>query len=500
MLLDVKRGDIGSTVQAYADAYLDPSSPLAVDAVTASPFLGIGSLDPLVDTALANERRGVRARADLQPRGAAGAARGDAGRPHRRRHVLDAVATRNAGAERMGSVGVVVGATIGDTTAEPRRQRPAAGAGLRRPGRHHRRHPGGLRRGHPLRHPEQLPRDPRGRPRRATALHHAIASLAWAADDVAGLATVANCTPCLSTPTTRLRRPARCRSRSHPSTRSDTSTTGRRSTPAWPSSVPRSLRSPATRGARDVRQHRRGAGAVGPARSTAPCVCSTNGQLDGDPEMRELESQLMPELSAHHDAILLDARAVRPHRRRARAPPRGRARPEQVRLVERLPPATSCAPAPRSATTSGAAAGAQRPDHHATTQFGATGCSPRPTRSRCTSATSRARRASPTTPSTRPLARPKERGVTGYLLPLVLPDHPAGDLVAAPTGTSAAGCTRPPPPAGCPAATATPGSWSARSPGCAPSGPRCSGSPTTPPTSSADQTAGTTEAVARHAR
>src|SRR5262249_31562261 len=51
VLLDVKRGDIGSTTQAYADAYLDPSSPLAVDAITASPYLGFGSLDPMVETA-----------------------------------------------------------------------------------------------------------------------------------------------------------------------------------------------------------------------------------------------------------------------------------------------------------------------------------------------------------------------------------------------------------------------------------------------------------------
>ena len=42
-LLDVKRGDIGSTSQAYADAYLDQSSPLAADAVTVSPYLGFGS-------------------------------------------------------------------------------------------------------------------------------------------------------------------------------------------------------------------------------------------------------------------------------------------------------------------------------------------------------------------------------------------------------------------------------------------------------------------------
>ena len=51
VLLDVKRGDIGSTSQAYADAYLDPASPLASDAITASPYLGFGSLDPMVETA-----------------------------------------------------------------------------------------------------------------------------------------------------------------------------------------------------------------------------------------------------------------------------------------------------------------------------------------------------------------------------------------------------------------------------------------------------------------
>ena len=49
VVLDAKRGDIGSTSQAYADAYLDPSSPLASDALTASPYLGFGSLDPMVE-------------------------------------------------------------------------------------------------------------------------------------------------------------------------------------------------------------------------------------------------------------------------------------------------------------------------------------------------------------------------------------------------------------------------------------------------------------------
>jgi orotidine-5'-phosphate decarboxylase len=50
VLLDAKRGDIGSTMDAYAD-YLRPEHPLAVDAMTVSPFLGPGSLLPAVDTA-----------------------------------------------------------------------------------------------------------------------------------------------------------------------------------------------------------------------------------------------------------------------------------------------------------------------------------------------------------------------------------------------------------------------------------------------------------------
>ncbi|MFZ5849991.1 MAG: orotidine-5'-phosphate decarboxylase, partial [Actinomycetota bacterium] len=53
-LLDVKRGDIGSTVAAYAAAYLHPGSPLQADAVTASPYLGFGALRPLVDAARAH--------------------------------------------------------------------------------------------------------------------------------------------------------------------------------------------------------------------------------------------------------------------------------------------------------------------------------------------------------------------------------------------------------------------------------------------------------------
>lgn len=43
-LLDVKRGDIDSTADAYAHAYFHPSSPIRVDAITLSPYLGVKAL------------------------------------------------------------------------------------------------------------------------------------------------------------------------------------------------------------------------------------------------------------------------------------------------------------------------------------------------------------------------------------------------------------------------------------------------------------------------
>jgi orotidine-5'-phosphate decarboxylase len=55
-ILDVKRGDIGSTMAAYAQAYLGSGSSLAADAATFSPYLGFGSLKPALETAWATGR------------------------------------------------------------------------------------------------------------------------------------------------------------------------------------------------------------------------------------------------------------------------------------------------------------------------------------------------------------------------------------------------------------------------------------------------------------
>jgi orotidine-5'-phosphate decarboxylase len=115
VVLDVKRGDIGSTAQAYADAYLDPSSPLAADAVTASPFLGVGSLEPLFSTA---ERHGggvfVLALTSNPEGPQVQHARTEDGRTVAG-VVLDDLARRNADHAPLGSFGAVVGATIGLT-------------------------------------------------------------------------------------------------------------------------------------------------------------------------------------------------------------------------------------------------------------------------------------------------------------------------------------------------------------------------------------------------
>ncbi|UFN44963.1 orotidine-5'-phosphate decarboxylase [Nocardioides okcheonensis] len=114
VLLDVKRGDIGSTSQAYADAYLHPTSPLACDAITASPYLGFGSLDPMVEScrrhgaglfvlALTSNEEGPEVQ---HARTADGTVAGTV-----LRHLRDL----NAGVEPVGSFGAVVGATIGET-------------------------------------------------------------------------------------------------------------------------------------------------------------------------------------------------------------------------------------------------------------------------------------------------------------------------------------------------------------------------------------------------
>lgn len=117
-VLDVKRGDIGSTMEGYADAYLSEGVPLEADAITVSPYLGFGSLKPAFELAehtgkgvfvlaLTSNREGR----DVQH------AIGQDGLPIAA-HVARAAAELNRGASPMGSVGLVVGATVGSAVQD----------------------------------------------------------------------------------------------------------------------------------------------------------------------------------------------------------------------------------------------------------------------------------------------------------------------------------------------------------------------------------------------
>ncbi|MFE9558033.1 orotidine-5'-phosphate decarboxylase [Streptomyces sp. NPDC006692] len=117
VLMDAKRGDIGSTMAAYAATYLDPASPLFSDAVTVSPYLGFGSLRPALDLA-AKSGSGVFVLAlTSNPEGAEVQRSTAADGRSLAQLMLDHMAAENAGASPMGSVGAVVGATLGDAGA-----------------------------------------------------------------------------------------------------------------------------------------------------------------------------------------------------------------------------------------------------------------------------------------------------------------------------------------------------------------------------------------------
>ena len=45
VIMDVKRGDVGSTNDAYAQAYLGKDAALAADAITVHPYLGLGAMN-----------------------------------------------------------------------------------------------------------------------------------------------------------------------------------------------------------------------------------------------------------------------------------------------------------------------------------------------------------------------------------------------------------------------------------------------------------------------
>ncbi len=111
VIADVKRGDIGSTVAAYGEAWLAPGSPLESDAMTAVAYQGLGSLDPVIGLAAQHGKGVFVLTSTSNPEGrevqhsVSGSGRSVAGQLARD------VAVRNAGARGWGSIGVVIGAT-----------------------------------------------------------------------------------------------------------------------------------------------------------------------------------------------------------------------------------------------------------------------------------------------------------------------------------------------------------------------------------------------------
>jgi orotidine-5'-phosphate decarboxylase len=132
-IADAKRGDIGSTMAAYADAWLRDGSALAADSVTLSPYLGFESLRPALDLA-AQTGRGVFVLAlTSNPEGASVQHVGGADSVARR--IVQAAAAENQryfasdtpenqlpapgpGYVGLGSVGLVVGATVGSALTD----------------------------------------------------------------------------------------------------------------------------------------------------------------------------------------------------------------------------------------------------------------------------------------------------------------------------------------------------------------------------------------------
>ena len=109
VLADAKRGDIGTTMAAYATAWAG-DSPLACDAVTTSPYLGFESLRPLLDTAAGHDRGVFVLAATSNPEGA-GVQRAVADGRTVAQSIVDDAGAENR-ATGTGSVGVVVGATL----------------------------------------------------------------------------------------------------------------------------------------------------------------------------------------------------------------------------------------------------------------------------------------------------------------------------------------------------------------------------------------------------
>ena len=127
VLMDAKRGDIGSTAAAYASGFLDQSSPIYCDSLTVNPYLGDDSIDPFIETAQQNEA-GIFVLAKTSNPGGKlfQDVVTDSGKPMYRvvSEFIEQRARESKGECDYGQVGAVVGATYPEQLAELREVMP----------------------------------------------------------------------------------------------------------------------------------------------------------------------------------------------------------------------------------------------------------------------------------------------------------------------------------------------------------------------------------------
>ena len=108
VIADAKRGDIGTTMDGYANAWLVRDSIFFADAVTLSPYLGIESLEPAIEIALENARGVFVLCATSNPEARKLQTSMSLDSKSVARQVAEHANHKNSG--RLGSVGLVIGA------------------------------------------------------------------------------------------------------------------------------------------------------------------------------------------------------------------------------------------------------------------------------------------------------------------------------------------------------------------------------------------------------
>jgi orotidine-5'-phosphate decarboxylase len=118
VLLDAKRGDVGSTNEAYAQAYLGSDAPIPVDAITVTPYLGLAAMQPILDRAVANGAGVfiVTRSSNNEGRSIQGARQADTTTVEHQLIVDIAAENARVAPDRIGPIGAVFGPTHGPPT------------------------------------------------------------------------------------------------------------------------------------------------------------------------------------------------------------------------------------------------------------------------------------------------------------------------------------------------------------------------------------------------